>query len=51
MSLRAAIRAELAAHGDVAPFDVHAHTGADIDGTTRSSEEHLRDLEAVGGRS
>lgn len=51
MSLRAAIRAELAALGDVAPFDVHAHTGADVDGTTRSSEEHLRDLEAVGGRS
>ena len=51
MSLRTAIRAELAAHGDVAPFDVHAHTGADVDGTTRSSGEHLRDLEAVGGRS
>ncbi len=51
MSLRAAIRAELAALGDVAPFDVHAHTGADVDGTTRSSEAHLRDLEAVGGRS
>ncbi len=51
MSLRAAIRAELAALGDVAPFDVHAHTGADVDGTTRCSDEHLRDLEAVGGRS
>jgi hypothetical protein len=45
-------RAERTALGDgVAPFDVHAHTGADIDGTTRSSEEHLRDLETVGGRS
>lgn len=51
MSLRAAIRAELAALGDVAPFDVHAHTGTDVDGTMRSGEEHLRDLEAVGGRS
>ncbi len=51
MSLRAAIRAELAAFDDVAPFDVHAHTGADVDGTTRTSEEHLHDLEAVGGRS
>jgi len=52
MSLRAALRAELATLGDgVAPFDVHAHTGADADGTKRSSEEHLRDLEAVGGRS
>lgn len=51
MSLRAAIGAELAALGDLAPFDVHTHTGVDIDGTTRSSEEHLRDLEAVDGRS
>lgn len=51
MSLRSAIRAELAALDGVAPFDVHAHTGADVDGTTRSSEEHLRDLEPLGGRS
>jgi hypothetical protein len=51
LSLRAAIRDELAALGDVAPFDVHAHTGVDVDGTARSSEEHLADLEAVGGRS
>ena len=33
------------------PFDVHSHTGADIDGSTRTAEEHMRDLEAVGGRS
>ena len=46
------IRVELAELGDrVAPFDVHAHTGADIDGTTCGYEEHLRDLEAIGGRS
>jgi hypothetical protein len=52
MILREVIRAELVALGDgVAPFDVHAHTGVDVDGTTRSSEEHLRDLEALGGRS
>lgn len=52
MSLRTAIRAELAALGDdVVPFDVHAHTGADVDGTRRTSEEHLRDLEAIGARS
>ena len=52
MIRRKVIRAELAALGDgVAPFDVHAHTGADLDGTTRSSEEHLRDLVAVNGRS
>lgn len=35
----------------IRPFDVHAHTGADIDGTTRSSLEHVADLEAVDGRS
>lgn len=51
MSLRTAIRAELAALDGAAPLDIHAHTGADVDGTTRTSEEHLRDLEAVGGRS
>jgi predicted TIM-barrel fold metal-dependent hydrolase len=52
LSLRTALRAELAILGDsVAPFDVHAHTGVDVDGTRRSSEEHLSDLEAVGGRS
>jgi predicted TIM-barrel fold metal-dependent hydrolase len=50
--LRETIGAELATLGDrVTPFDAHAHTGADIDGTTRTSEEHLRELEAVGGRS
>lgn len=52
MSLREAIRAELALLDDrVSPFDVHAHTGVDVDGTTRTSEEHLRDLAAVNGRS
>jgi len=35
----------------IEPFDVHAHSGADVDGTTRSSDEHLRDLERIGGRS
>jgi hypothetical protein len=52
LSLREAIGAELATLGaGVGPFDAHAHTGADLDGTERSSEEHLRELEAVGGRS
>lgn len=51
MSVRSAIRAELAGLDGIAPFDVHAHTGADVDGTERSSAEHLADLEAVGGRS
>ena len=43
--------AELIRGKEIRPFDTHAHTGADIDGTTRSSEEHVRDLEAVSGRS
>jgi len=53
LSVQAAIRAELDAlgAGGIRPFDVHAHTGADLDGTTRSSAEHLADLERVGGRS
>jgi uncharacterized protein len=51
VSVRSAIRAELAGLDGLRPFDVHAHTGADIDGTVRSSAEHLADLEAVGGRS
>jgi uncharacterized protein len=53
MSQRAIIRAELAAlgAGGVRPFDVHAHTGADIDGTRRSAAEHVAELEAIDGRS
>lgn len=53
MSIEGAIRTELDALGadGIRPFDVHAHTGADVDGTTRSSQEHVADLEAVGGRS
>jgi uncharacterized protein len=53
LSLGEAIRSELAALGGagVRPFDVHSHTGADIDGSTRTAEEHVRDLETVGGRS
>lgn len=53
MSVSEAIRAELEAlgGGGIRPFDVHSHTGADIDGSTRTAEEHVRDLEAVGGRS
>lgn len=51
MSLQAAVEAELAGLEAIRPFDVHAHTGTDVDGTTRSSEEHVRDLEALGGRS
>jgi uncharacterized protein len=53
LNVQAAIRAELDAlgAGGIRPFDVHAHTGADVDGTTRSSAEHMADLEKVGGRS
>lgn len=48
MSARAAIRAEI---GDISPFDVHAHTGADIDGSTRTAEEHVAALDGYEGRS
>jgi hypothetical protein len=51
LSLRAVIDAELAALDGVAPFDCHAHTGADIDGSARSCEEHLVGLAPLGGRS
>ncbi|HUC07781.1 MAG TPA: amidohydrolase family protein [Solirubrobacterales bacterium] len=51
MSLHAAIEAELAALDGVAPFDCHAHTGADIDGSARSCEDHLASLAPVGARS
>lgn len=52
MSLRAAIEAELTALPPGASvFDVHAHTGADVDGTRRTSEEHLADIEPLDGRS
>ena len=53
MNLGEAIRSELTALGaaGIRPFDVHSHTGADIDGSTRTAEEHVRDLGAVGGRS
>ena len=53
MSAAAEIRSELQwlGAGRLRPFDVHAHTGADIDGCARSCEEHIRDLEAVDGRS
>ncbi len=51
MSLHAAIEAELATLGALRPFDAHAHTGADIDGSARSCEQHVAALEAVDGRS
>ena len=53
MSVRSIVRAQLdeLCGGLPGPFDAHAHTGADIDGTVRSSEEHVADLAAVDGRS
>jgi uncharacterized protein len=53
MSVRSIVRAQLddLAGAMPCPFDVHAHTGADADGTVRSSEEHVADLAAVDGRS
>jgi hypothetical protein len=53
LSVEAAIRAELAALGGdgLRPFDVHTHTGVDIDGSTRACEESATDCEAVGGRA
>jgi len=51
LSLPGIVETELAGLGGIRPFDVHAHTGTDVDGTSRSSGEHLRDLEALNGRS
>jgi predicted TIM-barrel fold metal-dependent hydrolase len=51
LSLRTVIEAEHAALDGIRPFDVHAHTGVDVDGTTRACEEHVADLEAIDGRS
>lgn len=53
MSLAAALDTELDAlrAAGAAPVDIHAHTGVDVDGTKRDSDEHVAALEAVGGRS
>jgi predicted TIM-barrel fold metal-dependent hydrolase len=51
LSLRSVIDAELSALGDVRLFDVHSHTGTDVDGTSRTCEEHVEALEMLGGRS
>lgn len=53
MSLQAVVRDELQALEGlgIAPFDVHAHTGVDVDGTARTCEEHVEALAAIGGRS
>lgn len=52
MSTRDVIRAEIEVLGNgISPFDAHAHTGTDVDGTARTFEEHLREVEALEGRS
>jgi len=53
VSLEAIVAEELRGLGSlgVVPFDVHAHTGTDVDGTARSAEEHVEALAAIGGRS
>lgn len=52
LSAAALIEGELAAFGgEVRLFDVHSHTGADVDGSTRTAGEHVRDLEPLDGRS
>ena len=52
-SVGAAIRGERERLGaaDISPFDAHSHTGVDIDGTSRTAEEHVRELEVIEGRS
>jgi predicted TIM-barrel fold metal-dependent hydrolase len=36
---------------DAAIFDVHSHTGIDVDGTSRECEEQVEALSPLGGRS
>jgi uncharacterized protein len=53
VSLRAIVADELGSLGSlgIPLFDVHAHTGTDIDGSARSCEEHVEALAAIDGRS
>ncbi len=53
MTLRTCIEDELQTLDalDTAIFDVHSHTGVDVDGTTRTAAEHLDALAGIGGRA
>lgn len=53
MSVAAIVEGELAGLGAEGAqlFDVHSHTGADVDGSARSAEEQVGDLAPLGGRS
>lgn len=52
MSVPALVAAELEQLGAarLPVFDVHSHTGADLDGSSRNAAEHAADLEPFGGR-
>jgi uncharacterized protein len=53
VTLRESIRSELRGLDELgaALFDVHSHTGADIDGTTRRCEEQVEALAPFAGRA
>ncbi len=53
MSVAAIVSDELSllGAGEIRLFDVHSHTGADIDGSARTADEHVSDLAPLDGRS
>ncbi len=53
MSLQAVVAEELRGLSGqgIVPFDIHSHTGVDVDGTTRSATEQVEALAGLGGRS
>jgi uncharacterized protein len=51
LSLRGPIEAELELLGDVRPFDAHAHTGRDVDGSARTCRQQVEALARFEGRS
>lgn len=53
MTLRESIRSELQGFDGlrVALFDIHSHTGLDVDGTTRRCEEQVEALAPFAGRA
>jgi hypothetical protein len=51
VSHRALVEAELASLDGLRVFDAHSHTGRDVDGSSRTREEHLATLEPLDGRS
>ncbi len=53
MSVAAIVGEELSglSAAEIPLFDIHSHTGVDIDGSARTAEEHVSDLAPLGGRS